>query len=67
MDEAGNTIGASIDRRTPSLDRPMAQRDPAEEVMSRSSQSCSCDERAGFEHSVVIGKTVDNAFDEFLR
>ena len=36
-DEAGDTIGASVDCGTPFLDRSIFQGDPAEKVMSRSS------------------------------
>ena len=66
-DETGDTIGASVNCGTPFLDCFIVQGDPTEKMVSRSSQPCGCDERAGFEHSAVIGKTVDNVFDEFLR
>lgn len=58
-----------MDCRTPSLDRPIVQGDPAENGVSRSSQLSGCDqpEGAGFEHLAVIRKTVDNAFNKFLR
>ena len=66
-DETGDTIWTSTDCRTPFLDRCRVQGDPAEKMASRSSQPCGCDQRAGFQRLAVIGKIVDNTFDEFLR
>ena len=44
----------------------IVQRGAVEEVMSRSSILCRCEQRTGFEHLGVIGKTVGD-FYEFLR
>ena len=66
-DEAGDTLWARVDRRTPFLGPFIVQGDPVEEVVSRSSQPCRRDQRAGFEHPTVTGQAVDDVFYEFLR
>ena len=50
----------------PATDVPVlgrvVQGDPAEKAMSKSSQPCSCDQRAGFEYLVTIKKIVHSVF-----
>lgn len=66
-DEMRGAIWARADCRAPFPDISVVKGDFVEEVMSGSREPCLRDQRAGFEHRAVIGKTVDDIFNEFLR